>query len=136
MVIETITLFLPLGSQVILDNVISSSDLSLLIIICSVLLFSDIFKFVLIITRQLISIKMNTIISVQWKVSFFTRLLKIPFDFFEKRHLGDIKSRFDSLDNIYSTITSSIKTFTINMVVLIYVVVMMFIYSRYLFLIV
>lgn len=42
----------------------------------------------------------------QWLQNTFSHLLKLPTDFFEKRHLGDIISRFGSIKKIQNTITT------------------------------
>ncbi len=46
-------------------------------------------------------------LSMQWTASVFTRLLRLPMDYFEKRHLGDVVSRFGAIESIRSTLTST-----------------------------
>ncbi|MBI3285821.1 MAG: peptidase domain-containing ABC transporter [Burkholderiales bacterium] len=45
-------------------------------------------------------------ISFQWSARVFAHLTHLPVSFFEKRHLGDVVSRFGSIGAIQSTLTS------------------------------
>ncbi|WP_250144706.1 ABC transporter transmembrane domain-containing protein, partial [Escherichia coli] len=64
--------------------------------------------------RSWISIVMGALIDVQWKAGVFDHLMKLPLSFFEKRKLGDIQSRFGSLDTIRATFTTSIVSSIID----------------------
>ncbi|MGN6514096.1 MAG: peptidase domain-containing ABC transporter [Lysobacteraceae bacterium] len=46
-------------------------------------------------------------LGTQWTVNVFAHLLKLPLEFFEKRHLGDIVSRIGSVQTIQRTLTTS-----------------------------
>ena len=46
-------------------------------------------------------------LGLQWTGNVFAHLLKLPLDFFEKRHLGDITSRLSSASAIHNFITTS-----------------------------
>ncbi|MGX3020316.1 peptidase domain-containing ABC transporter [Ursidibacter sp. B-7004-1] len=59
-------------------------------------------------------------------------MLKLPLDFFEKRQVGDIQSRFSSLRTIQSTLTNSIVTTIIDLIMTVSVVIMMFLYGGWL----
>ena len=50
---------------------------------------------------------MTTWISVQWRANVFSHLIRLPVQYFEKRHLGDVMSRFGSIDQIQHTLTNS-----------------------------
>ena len=41
----------------------------------------------------------------QWLANVFAHLLRLPPAYFEKRHLGDVVSRFDAIDTIRKTQT-------------------------------
>ena len=57
--------------------------------------------------RAWIIMHFETTLNVQWHANVFAHLLELPLPFFEKRHLGDIVSRFRSIDAIQRTITTS-----------------------------
>ncbi|KOR44957.1 ABC transporter [Xanthomonas oryzae] len=46
-------------------------------------------------------------LGLQWMSNVFAHLLKLPLDFFEKRHLGDVTSRLFSVQTIQHTLTTS-----------------------------
>lgn len=52
-------------------------------------------------------IHLSSQLGLKWMSNIFTHLLKLPLDFFEKRHLGDITSRLSSVQSIQRTLTNS-----------------------------
>ncbi|UKH19270.1 peptidase domain-containing ABC transporter [Actinobacillus pleuropneumoniae] len=130
--IELIALLMPIGTQLVMDHVLQARDQSLLLIICLGLFLFTFFRSTISMSRAWISLKMNYLIDFQWTSSFFSHLLKLPLDFFEKRQVGDIQSRFSSLKTIQSTLTNRIVTTIIDLVMAISVVIMMFLYGGWL----
>ncbi|WP_309252057.1 cysteine peptidase family C39 domain-containing protein [Photobacterium damselae] len=97
-VIEVINLLTPIATQLAMDNVIPSKDIGLLnIIIISLILFTFLNIFIKAI-RSWSSLILENFIDVQWQSGLFEHLIKLPLSFFEKRKLGDIQSRFESLE--------------------------------------
>ena len=134
--IELIGLLMPIGTQLVMDHVIQAKDQSLLLIICIGLFLFTFFRSVMSMFRAWISLKMGYLINFQWTSSFFSHLLKLPLNFFEKRQVGDIHSRFSSLATIQKTLTSSIVSTIIDSVMVVCLVVMMVFYGGWLFLVV
>ena len=69
---------------------------------------------------------------MQWKAGVFDHLMKLPLSFFEKRKLGDIQSRFGSLDTIRATFTTSIVSSIIDGIMSVGVFIMMLLYGGWL----
>lgn len=130
--IELIALLIPIGTQLVIDHVLKAKDQSLLLIICLGLFLFTLFRSAISMSRAWISLKMNYLIDFQWTSSFFSHLLKLPLNFFEKRQVGDIQSRFDSLRKIQNTLTNSIVTTIIDLIMTISVTIMMFLYGSWL----
>jgi ATP-binding cassette subfamily B protein RaxB len=65
----------------------------------------------------------------------FAHLIRLPLAWFEKRHLGDIVSRFDSIGAIQKTLTTSFIEAVIDGVMTIVTLCMMFFYSAWMSLI-
>ncbi|QEO96517.1 colicin V secretion/processing ATP-binding protein CvaB [Xanthomonas oryzae pv. oryzicola] len=59
----------------------------------------------------------------------FAHLLKLPLDFFEKRHLGDVTSRMSSVQTIQHTLTTSFVEAMIDGVMAMVTLVLMLVYS-------
>lgn len=133
MLIELITILMPIATQLVMDHVIHTQDQSLLLIICIGLFLFTFFRTAVSIYRAWITLKMNYLIDFQWTASFFSHLLKLPLDFFEKRQVGDIHSRFSSLKTIQQTLTSSIVATTIDTIMIISLIIMMILYGSWLF---
>lgn len=133
MIIELIGLLMPIGTQLVMDHVIQAKDQSLLLIICIGLFLFTFCRSTVSMFRAWITLKMNFLINFQWTASFFSHLLKLPLDFFEKRQVGDIHSRFSSLNTIQQTLTSSIVSTIIDLIMIISLITMMIFYGGWLF---
>jgi len=57
--------------------------------------------------RSWVVMHFETTLSLQWHANVFAHLLRLPVPYFEKRHLGDIVSRFKSIDAIQRTVTTA-----------------------------
>lgn len=131
-VIEAIGLLLPIDTQMVTDHVIMAHDQSLLAVICIGLVTFTLFRTFLSMLRGWTSLTLNTLTSIQWKTTLFDHLVRLPLAFFEKRQLGDIQSRFGSLDTIRSTFTNSIVTGVIDSIMTIGLLVMLTLYGGWL----
>lgn len=131
-VVEAIGLLLPIGTQLVTDHVIMAHDQSLLSVICLGLVFFTLFRTFISMLRAWTSLKLNTLTNIQWKTTLFEHLTKLPLSFFEKRHLGDIQSRFSSLDTIRSTFTNSIVSGIIDSIMTIGLLIMLSLYGGWL----
>jgi ATP-binding cassette subfamily B protein RaxB len=131
-VIETVNLLLPVGTQLVMDHVILAGDHDLLALICTGLLFFILFRTCVSMLRSWISIVMGALIDIQWKAGVFDHLMKLPLSYFEKRKLGDIQSRFSSLDTIRNTFTTGIITSIIDGIMSVGVFIMMLLYGGWL----
>ncbi len=131
-VIEAIGLLLPIGTQLVTDHVIMAHDQSLLAVICIGLVSFTLFRAFISMLRAWTSLTLNTLTNIQWKITLFDHLAGLPLSFFEKRHLGDIQSRFNSLDTIRSTFTNSIVTGVIDSIMTVGLLIMLTLYGGWL----
>ncbi|SXR89049.1 secretion ATPase [Klebsiella pneumoniae] len=131
-VVEAIGLLLPIGTQLVTDHVIMAHDQSLLSVICIGLVFFTLFRTFISMLRAWTSLTLNTLTNIQWKTTLFDHLASLPLSFFEKRHLGDIQSRFSSLDTIRSTFTNSIVSGIIDSIMTIGLLIMLTLYGGWL----
>lgn len=136
LVIEFISLLLPVGTQLVTDNVIASGDYGLLNIICLGLFILILLRLTVSIIRSWTTLILGTLIDVQWSFGLLSHLVKLPITYFERRKLGDIQSRFHSLDIIRSTFTTGLTGSIIDTLMVIGLLIMMFLYNLQLSLIV
>lgn len=127
--LEVFALVSPFLLQWTIDNVLVSEDRDLLTIL--VIGFG-----VLMLMQQLIGavrawvmMHMSTMLSVQWQSNVFSHLLRLPMQYFEKRHLGDVVSRFGAVGNIQHTLTASFFSTVIDGLMTTATLAMMFLYS-------
>ena len=132
LIIESINLLIPIGTQLALDHAIPAADVGLLTLICIGLLLFTFLRLALSALRSWSSLLMTTLINVQWQSGLFSHLLRLPLSYFERRKLGDIQSRFGSLNTLRETFTSSIVGALIDGTMLIGVVIMMALYGGWL----
>ncbi|MHA1087373.1 peptidase domain-containing ABC transporter [Enterobacter ludwigii] len=132
LIIESINLLIPIGTQLALDHAIPAADVGLLTLICIGLLLFTFLRLALSALRSWSSLLMTTLINVQWQSGLFSHLLRLPLSYFERRKLGDIQSRFGSLNTLRETFTNSIVGALIDGTMLIGVVIMMALYGGWL----
>lgn len=107
-VIEAINLIMPVGTQLVMDHAIPAGDRGLLTLISAGLMFFILLRAATGMLRAWSSLVMGTLINVQWQSGLFNHLLRLPLAYFERRKLGDIQSRFGSLDTLRATFTTSV----------------------------
>ncbi|KXV35830.1 ABC transporter [Gluconobacter thailandicus] len=130
--LELISLFNPMLTQAIIDEVLATGDRSLLQTIALGLIFLVIFQVVIASFRSWMVMLLSTRISMQWNVSLFTHLMRLPQDFFSKRGAGDILSRFGSLGTIQQTFTTDLVQSIMDGIMAIGMFVMILIYGKWL----
>ncbi|WP_324728555.1 peptidase domain-containing ABC transporter [Pseudomonas chlororaphis] len=127
--LELFALVSPFFLQWTLDNVIVSEDRDLLSTLALgfglLLLMQQAVSGV----RAWVMMHMSTLLSVQWQANVFSHLLRLPIQYFEKRHLGDVVSRFGSVDNIQQTLTAAFLSAILDGLMTIATLAMMLLYS-------
>lgn len=132
LLLEVTVIAMPIGFQLILDEVVVAADRDLLSIIVIALAFLLILQVAATFARSWITMLMGSGLALQWKVGLFDHLMRLPLAFYEKRHVGDIVSRFGSLDSIQRTVTASTVTALLDGVMSIALIAMMWIYGGWL----
>ncbi|WP_435927111.1 peptidase domain-containing ABC transporter [Dryocola sp. BD613] len=108
LMIEFIGLLLPVGTQLIMDHVIPENDRSLLVVICSGLMLMTLLQTAISLWRHWAVVMIGATTDLQWKDGLFRHLVSLPLAWFEKRKLGDIQSRYFSIDTIRETFITEI----------------------------
>lgn len=129
LLIETLALFIPISFQFIMDVVLRSSDFNMLNIVVTGIVFLLISRAFLSIIRAWTLIIIRYSLNMQWSSGFFNQLLKLPLSFFEKRHVGDIVSRLESLKDIQQAFTAEMLTSLLDVLILLGLIILMFSYS-------
>ncbi len=127
--LEIFSLVSPFFLQWVIDNVIVSADRDLLSTLAIGFGALMLMQQAITVIRSWVIMYMSTTLSVQWRANVFTHLIRLPVQYFEKRHLGDVMSRFGSVDIIQRTLTTSFLEAILDGLMTIVTLIMMFIYS-------
>jgi ATP-binding cassette subfamily B protein RaxB len=127
--LEVFGLFGPFYMQWVVDQVLVVSDKSLLTLLGIGFLLVTVFSVVLTALRSWVILYLGTTLGVQWATNVFAHLLRLPQDFFEKRHVGDIVSRASAVQNIQSTLTSRLIGAILDGIMSIVTIGILFAYS-------
>jgi ATP-binding cassette, subfamily B, bacterial CvaB/MchF/RaxB len=129
LVLQVFVLTGPLFLQWIVDHVVVSRDANLLTTLAIGFLLLLFIQQGIGILRTWMLLALNTQIRLQWKANIFTHLLRLPLEYFQKRHLGDIVSRTHSMEEIQRVLTSAFVESLLDGLMMVLTLVMMFVYS-------
>ncbi|MFC0348189.1 peptidase domain-containing ABC transporter [Undibacterium danionis] len=79
--------------------------------------------------RSWVTTVLATNLNFQWLGNAFAHLMRLPLPYFEKRHTGDIVSRFGSIQTIQRSLTTQFVEGVIDGVLVIGTFIMMLLYS-------
>ncbi|GGD51873.1 peptidase domain-containing ABC transporter [Pseudoxanthomonas indica] len=68
-------------------------------------------------------------VGMQWLCNLSSHLFRLPLAFFEKRHLGDVASRFSSVQSIQRAVTTSLVEAIVDGAMAILTIALMLLYS-------
>ncbi|WP_438300412.1 peptidase domain-containing ABC transporter [Pseudomonas sp. NMS19W] len=127
--LEVVALLSPQVTQSIVDGALVSADQHLLLLAvmggCLLLLFD----FVLRMAQGWMGLRLNQQLALQWSGNLFSHLLRLPWPFFEKRQLGDITARFQSLAAIRNVFANGAINVVLDGLVTLITLGMMLLYS-------
>lgn len=110
MLLQLFTIASPFYMQMIVDDVILRNDDNLLLVLAigfGLLLLVQIGTTVL---RDFVVLDLSNRLNMQMAANLFRHLIRLPMDYFSKRHMGDIVSRFGSLANVRLLLTAGLVT--------------------------
>ena len=127
--LEVFALVSPFYLQWVIDHVLLSADRDLLTTLAHgfglLLILQQLFTAL----RGWLLLHIGTHLSLQWQANVFAHLLRLPVAYFERRHLGDIVSRFGAVDEIRRQLTASFFSALIDGLMASVTLAMMFLYS-------
>ena len=128
-VLELFAIFMPMFNQAVVDDVLTSGDHELLSVLVAGFAIILLIQSALSYARSWWVMVLSQSVSIQWLGNVFAHLVKLPADWFSKRHLGDISSRFNAVHDIQRTLTQTTIESMLDGLMAIAALVMMFIYS-------
>lgn len=128
-VLQIIALAGPFYMQWLIDDAVVTSDENLVTILgigFACLLFIQCFVAAM---RSWVGSIISTKLNFQWLDNSFIHLTKLPMSYFEKRHAGDVVSRFGSIQTIQQIITTQFVEGLIDGILVVGTLIFMLLYS-------
>lgn len=129
MTLQVCTLITPFYMQWVIDEALLSADRDLLTVLGCGFLLLVVLQTAIGAVRGWITTALATDLNFQWFGNAFTHLMRLPLPYFEKRHIGDIVSRFTSIETIQRSLTTQFVEGIIDGVLVLGTLTMMFAYS-------
>ncbi len=105
--LQVFVVLAPFLMQWVVDQVLVSADRSLLVVLGLGFGLALLLQVGIGLLRGWSVIYLSSRLGLQWMGNVFAHALRLPLEFFEKRHLGDITSRMSSVQAIQKTLTTS-----------------------------
>ncbi len=128
-VLQLFSLMAPYYMQWVVDEVLVSFDESLLTVLALGFALIAIISVVTNAVRSWLVLRLSSLLNMQMGVNLLRHLLRLPMNYFESRHVGDIISRFGSLAQIRERITTGFVETLVDGLMAITVLIMMLLYS-------
>jgi ATP-binding cassette subfamily B protein RaxB len=135
-VLEAFVIASPFYLQLTVDEVIARGDADLLIVLALGFGLLTLIKVTSTAIRSLIILIVQNVLHFQIGARLFHHLVRLPITYFEKRHIGDILSRFTSIEPIRTALAEGMIAAPIDGLMAVATLAMIFVYSTQLALVV
>ncbi|GLR69377.1 peptidase domain-containing ABC transporter [Agaribacter marinus] len=119
----------PYYTQLVVDEVLISHDKSLLAVLALGFGFLMLVQTLTQTFRSWVVLHLSSVMSVQMSTNLMHHVVNLPLSYFDKRHMGDVVSRFGSLGAIRDLLTNKLVEGVIDGLMSIAVLTMMFLYD-------
>jgi ATP-binding cassette, subfamily B, bacterial CvaB/MchF/RaxB len=128
--LQVCTLAAPFYLQWMVDEALVASDRGLATVLGIGFLLLVLLQTAIGAVRSWATTALATGLNFQWLGNTFGHLMRLPLPWFEKRHLGDIVSRFGSIQTIQRSLTTQFVEGVIDGLLVIATLVVMLVYSK------
>ncbi len=112
--LQVLSLIFPLYLQLVIDQGLSKGDMDIIFLVALLFLLVIIARTCVSYFRGVVLLQFSSQLGFQIVSNTFTHLLRLPLTYFERREMGDIISRFSSLDNIKQLVTQEMITVVVD----------------------
>ncbi|MCR6684863.1 peptidase domain-containing ABC transporter [Pseudoxanthomonas sp.] len=127
--LQVFVILAPFFMQWVVDQVLVSADRDLLTVLGLGFGLALLLQVGIGLLRGWSVVYLSSRLGLQWMGNVFAHALRLPLDFFEKRHLGDITSRMASVQAIQRTLTTSFVEAIIDGLMAVVTLGLMLVYS-------
>jgi ATP-binding cassette, subfamily B, bacterial CvaB/MchF/RaxB len=127
--LEAFAVVSPFFMQWVVDGAIVAADSNLLTLLCIGFGLLMVIQTAIGLARSWVVLYLSTHLNVQWISNVFAHLIRLPVTYFERRHLGDVVTRFESVHQIQQTLTTSFIEGILDGILGIVMLIIIFVYS-------
>jgi ATP-binding cassette subfamily B protein RaxB len=127
--LQVVAMAAPFYTQLVVDHVLTRNDRNLLLALACGFGLLMLIQTGITLLRDYTVLYLGNIVSFQMCANLLSHLIRLPLQYFERRHLGDVLSRFGSLGAIENLITTGFVSVVIDGVMAVLVLALMFAYS-------
>ena len=127
--LQALALVAPFHLQWLTDHALANGDRDLILVLGIGFLLLAVIRVALGAVRSWMTTVLSTSLAFQWQGRAFGHLMRLPLAWFEKRHLGDIVSRFGSIETIQRTLTTQFVEGLIDGLLVVVTLGVMLLYS-------
>lgn len=106
--LQVFVLLVPFFSQIVIDDIVISSDRDLLAVLGAGFLLIVAIQVCVQALRAWLVVTLAANLQFGWVTRLFHHLIRLPLDYFEKRHMGDIVSRFGSVRALEQAVAQTV----------------------------
>jgi ATP-binding cassette subfamily B protein RaxB len=128
-ILEILVIAAPFYMQLAVDEVIARGDIDLLLVLALGFALLVLIRVVSTALRSFVVLILQNTLSFQIGARLLHHLVRLPLSYFEKRHVGDILSRFQSIEPIRNMLAEGLIIGLIDGLMTVLTLTMMFIYS-------
>ncbi|MGY6554926.1 MAG: peptidase domain-containing ABC transporter [Wenzhouxiangella sp.] len=127
--LQVLLLLAPLFGQIVIDEIVISQDRNLLTVLAVAFLLLAAIQICINGIRGWVVVTLGAQLQFGWVTRLFHHLIRLPLSYFEKRHMGDIVSRFGSIRAVEGLVANSVVAALVDGLMAITTLVVMFVYS-------
>jgi ATP-binding cassette, subfamily B, bacterial CvaB/MchF/RaxB len=128
-IVQLFVLVSPFYMQLAVDDAVGKGDSGLLIALAIGFGLFTLINVAATALRSFVSLQLGNVITFQMVVGLFHHLMRLPLPYFERRHIGDLISRFSATQPIKDLITEGLVAVLVDGVMAIATLALMIAYS-------
>lgn len=127
--LQIVLLISPYFIQLVIDEATISGDINFLNSLLFIFVLLLLFEVMITAVRGLSIIKLSSLLNAQLGANVFNHLIRLPISFFSQRNVGDVISRFGSVNQINKILSDGLIESIVDGFMIILIFCMMVLYS-------
>jgi ATP-binding cassette, subfamily B, bacterial CvaB/MchF/RaxB len=128
-IVQLFVLVSPFYMQIAVDDAVGKGDGGLLVALAIGFGLFTLINVAATALRSFVSLQLGNVITFQMVVGLFHHLMRLPLPYFERRHIGDLISRFTATQPIKDLITEGLVAVLVDGLMAIATLALMIVYS-------